>query len=180
MSARIVDACCLINLYASGKPMEIVGALGTEFFVPERVRSEALTIHKPDEEDAAGFVAEPIDLTEALQAGAIRQCRVDGPKENEAFVRYARELDDGEAACLAIAKRRGWTVATDDRKAIRVATAQRIAVVTTPELVHKWVETAKPEESKVCEVLRNIESFARFRPGKSAKLYPWWTRVVGR
>jgi len=180
MSARIVDACCLINLYASRKPVEMLRALGGEFFVPDQVRREALTIRRPDANDDTRYVSETIDLTEALDAGVIRECRVQDHGEREEFVRYAVELDDGEAACLAIAKRRGWIVATDDKKAIRLATAQQIGVVTTPELVHDWAERAKPGSDEVTETLRNIESFARFRLGKSARYYRWWTELVGR
>ncbi len=185
MSARIIDACCLINLYASRKPVEIVRAFGGEFFVPDRVSNEALTIRKPDEDkpaedNAAKYLAEPIDLTEASDAGVIQGCRIEGQTENEHFVRYAMQLDDGEAACLAIAKRRGGRIVTDDKKAIRLATAEQIGVVTTGELVHHWAEVAKPKDDEVAEALRNIELFAHFRLGKSAKYYPWWTRMIGR
>ena len=180
MPARIVDACCLINLYASEKPIEIVRAFGAEFFVPDRVRGEALTIRRPAEDDVAKYVSEPIDLTEALDASILQECRVEGRTENEDFVRYAMELDDGEAACLAIAKQRGWVVATDDRKAIRLATAERIDVITTPELMHRWAEVAKPKDEEVAEALRRIERFARFRLGKSAKHSQWWATLIGR
>ncbi len=180
MSARIVDACCLINLYASRKPVEIVRAFGREFFVPDRVSNEALTIRKPDEDDATKYLSEPIDLTEALGAGVIQECRIEGQAENEHLVRYAVQLDDGEAACLAIAKRRGGIIVTDDKKAIRLATAEQIVVVTTSELVHHWAEAAKPKDDEVAEALRNIELFAHFRLGRSAKCYQWWTRVIGR
>ncbi len=180
MSARIVDACCLINLYASRKLVEIVRAFGGEFFLPDRVSNEALTIRKPDEDDVTKYLSETIDLTEASDAGVIQECRIEGQAENEHFVRFAMQVDDGEAACLAIAKRRGGTIVTDDKKAIRLATAEQIAVVTTPELVHHWAEAAKPKDDEVVEALRNIELFAHFRLGRSAKYYQWWTRMIGR
>ena len=180
MAERIVDACCLINLYASGRFVEIVRAQGGQFFVPERVQAEALSIRKPDAEDATKQVAEPIDLTAALETGVIQQCRVEGRAENEHFVRYATQLDDGEAACLAIAKRRGWTIATDDKKAIRMATTEEVAVITTPELLYRWVETTAPHESRIAQVLRNVERFAHFRLGRTASHYRWWTRLAGR
>jgi predicted nucleic acid-binding protein len=180
MPKRIVDACCLINLYASRKPVEILQALGGEFFVPERVLDEALTIRRPDEEEADAFVREPIDLTEAIRAGAVRECRVEGRVEFEYFVRYAMELADGEAACLTIAKARGWIIATDDKKAIRMATAEEVAVITTPELLHQWVESARPDRPDAAEAIRNIQLLARFRPAGSAAHYEWWMNLAGR
>ena len=180
MPKRIVDACCLINLYASRKPVEILQASSGEFFVPEQVRNQALMIRKPDEEEADAFIREPIDLTEAIEAGAIRECRVEGQMEIEYFVRYAMELDDGEATCLAIAKARGWMIATDDKKAIRMAIAEEVAAITTPELLHEWVESAEPNEPDAAEAIRNVQLLARFRPGRSATHRDWWMNLAGR
>ena len=180
MPARIIDACCLINLYASGKPIEVIRAFGGDFFIPRQVRNEALMIRKRDEEDGTNYVSEPIDLSKALGAGDICECQVEERIENDYFVRYAMELDDGEAACMAIAKCRGWAIATDDRKAIRLAKSEEVGVVTTPELVYRWAKIAKPKDSEVAQALRNIELFARFRLGESAAHYRWWMQLVGR
>jgi len=43
MADQIVDACCLINLYASGRDARILQAC-RGVFVPDHVRGEALTI----------------------------------------------------------------------------------------------------------------------------------------
>ena len=180
MPEKIVDACCLINLYAAGNTLRILTVFGGELHVHELVKNEALGIRKPDDEEPERLVPGTIDLTEALEAGLLRECRLEGPSEAEDFVRFASVLDDGEAACLAIAKSRGWSVATDDRKAIRVATEAEVATITTPELVRCWVDATKPADDEIADALRRIERLARFRPRRASPWFEWWVEMVER
>lgn len=173
MAECIFDACCLINLYASGKEISIIQACG-DFYVSEQVQHESLRIRKVDKDDPTKLVSEEIDLRSAIAARQIHQCQLDGEDELDAFVQFATELDDGEASCLAIAKSRRWTVATDDRKARRIASENGIALASTAELIHKWVNAMSPDEATVVELLRRIERLARFRPRRSDPLYEWW------
>ena len=173
MSERIIDACCLINLYASGKESSIFQACG-EFWVPTQVRSEALRIRRVDEDDPTRLVPQDIDLGDAIAAGYIQPCQLEGPDEVDAFVRFAMQLDDGEASCLSIAMSRGWTVATDDRKARRIASENGIALISTPELVQRWVDATSPSGAAISELLGKIERFARFRPRRADPLHDWW------
>ena len=99
--------------------------------------------------------------------------------ETALFVALAAEIDDGEAATLAIARERGLDVATDDRKARRVA--QRLNLpepVRTSRLLHDYCSAANLPESEVAEVLRATEQRARFRPPVSDPLHPWWTKAL--
>jgi hypothetical protein len=173
MSERIIDACCLINVYASGKEASILQASG-KFHVPDEVRNEALRIRRVDDDDPTRLVPQDIDLGDAIAAGYIKSCQLDGQDELDAFVRYAMELDDGEASCLAIAASRNWTVATDDRKARRIASENGITLTSTPELIQKWVAETSPVEATIVESLRSIERFARFRPRRTDPLHGWW------
>ncbi|MCH8044504.1 MAG: hypothetical protein IID44_12365 [Planctomycetes bacterium] len=161
MPGKIVDACCLINVYASGRPLPILRSLGGDLFLSDVVRGEALSIRCRDVdnegEDVGSLVPEAIDLSAAFQAGLIQECQVEGESETESFVNFAMELDDGEAASLAIAKCRGWTVATDDRKAMRVAQSHGIPTLTTPEIIKIWAEDARAKDEDIAEVLRNIQ-----------------------
>jgi hypothetical protein len=110
MSERIIDACCLINFYATGTEDSIFQACGG-FRIPAQVKNEALRIRRFDEEDPTRLVPQDIDLGDAISAGLIQTCQLEGQDELDAFVRFAMGLDDGEASCLAIAMSRGWTVA---------------------------------------------------------------------
>lgn len=177
MADQIVDACCLINLYASGKIQEIIPACGGSFYVPQEVQNESLSIRQPDPSDSAILIPVPIDLSEAISQGLIQGCQLAGAAENESYVEFASYLDDGEASSLAIAKSRGWILATDDRKAIRIATEAGVPVITTPELVDRWMNSAHPTADELAVAIRGIERFARFRPRRTSPLYDWWTRL---
>jgi len=179
MAERIIDACCLINLCACGEEADVFRACG-EFYVPDQVLGEALRIRRVDDDDPTRLVLQEIDLGDAIAAGHIQKCQLEGQDELDAFVRFAMELDDGEASCLATARSREWTVATDDRKARRIASENGIALISTPELIQKWVNAASPDEATAVELLRRIERFARFRPRRSDPLYGWWIGLSDR
>ena len=176
MSELIVDACCLINLYATGTEDRIFQVCG-EVWVPAQVQNEALRIRCIDEDHPTRLVSQDIDLDDAIAAGYIRTCQVEGQDELDAFVRFAMQLDDGEACCLAIAMSRGWTVATDDRKARRIASENGIELISTAELIQRWVDAVSASEGAVADVLKKIELFAKFRPRRTDPLYGWWTGI---
>jgi len=53
MSDQIVDACCLINLYASGQIQAMIPACGGSFHLSEQVQRESLMIRQVDPADAS-------------------------------------------------------------------------------------------------------------------------------
>jgi len=180
MADEIVDACCLINLYAVGDDFcSLLRATGSSFHVPQTVADEALNVCRPDEEDDEKTVKEEIDLSPAVEAQLIQLCDLQTPRENLLFVQFAAELSDGEAICLAIAQSRGWIVATDDRKAQRLAGQSGIAAVTTPELIKRWVDAESIVDAEVREVLQRIRRCARFIPRKGSPLFEWWMDRLG-
>ncbi len=175
MPDAIIDACCLINLYATDRAAEILAACGGSFYVSTQVRAESLSIRRPDESDPRQLVAVPLDLAAALAAGQIQSCQLEGSAEQAAYVAFVTELDDGEASCLAIAQSRGWTVATDDRKAIRMAKEAGILVITTPELLKRWAEATQATPEEIAATLEQIEQYARFRrPRMDSPGANWW------
>ena len=94
-----------------------------------------------DPAQPGGVITVPADLTPFLASGLLTLCQPDDPQEQARFIHYAAQFrSDGEAMCLAIAEARGWTVATDDRKAIRVAGQAGLTVMSCPELVKAWAD----------------------------------------
>ena len=174
MPDQIVDACCLINVYASGNPLEILRALAGEVFVPDVVKHESLFIRREDDQDKSVLISQAIDLSDALADGVLRECKLESEQEADEFVRLASILDDGEAACMALAKCRSWIVATDDRKALRVAQAEGVPTITTPEIIKRWADSRSIEVGGLTDVVRKIERYAKFIPHKNAVLFSWW------
>ena len=181
MSDAIVDSCCVINLYAAGDLPAILPTLGQRLHVPAKVLEETMYIREREggkSTEEAKLVPRAVDLTAVLEAGLLHRCDLEGGEELALFVRLAAVVDDGEAACLAVAKSRGWTLATDDRKGRREAAALGVPVVTTPELVKMWADATSASVVEVARLLQNIQTYARFAPHKSMPLRQWWIDML--
>lgn len=168
MSANelVVDACVLINVYGSGRVEEVVEANGVELLAAEEAAAEGLYVEREGQQ-------EPIDVAALVAEKTLLIVTVTGP-EVATMVDYASEVDEGEAATLAIATHRRIPVATDDRGALRFISRRTLGltVVRTSDLMLKWARGRTREEIGV--VLRRIESDARFRPGATDPNKAWW------
>ncbi len=174
----ILDACCVINLYATGYIEEILSSLPPEVAVAAYVHEEeTLSIFAGPEEDVEQS-KEQIDLQPLIERGLITVVSVESEDEEIAFVNLSVELDDGEAATGAIAINRNWAIATDDGKAIRILTrdARYIQLVSTLVLIRYWADTTAPPFHIVQELLKRVRLRARYRPGRGHLLYDWWLR----
>lgn len=101
------------------------------------------------------------------------------PSERVAFAESAQQIDDGEAATLAVEIRRG--LGLHDRRPEGLTTGlgcdPSIELVTTPALLHGWaVEYDEPAE-RVADVLHRIERRARFVPPHSDPHRDWWSAI---
>lgn len=175
--SRIVDSCCTINLYAAGNLITLLPAIGAEWHIAEKVVTETLYIRRPDPDDASTLVREPINLRPALDAGVLLPCNAT-EDESALFVELATLMDDGEAMCLAIAQSRNWTLATDDRKARRIAGERGVLVVTTAEIVKNWADVTGADDAVIATLLQNIQRFARFVPHRTMPLHEWWVGIA--
>jgi hypothetical protein len=180
MADSVIDSCCVINLYAAADLHTVVPPLAHRFHVPAQVLDETQYIRQPDPADPGNLVRRKVELTPALDAGLLHRCDLDGPEELGLFVQFAATLDDGEAACLAIAKVRGWTLATDDRKGRREAAGLGVPVVTTPELLKTWADATQADAAAVAGLLRNVQEFARFVPHHTMPLHAWWIKMLAK
>ncbi|MEZ6069462.1 MAG: hypothetical protein R3C10_04130 [Pirellulales bacterium] len=172
MSDKIVDSCTLINLYGSARPLDILGACGGMHVTPQ-VRKESLGIRADDPENPGELLSASIDLNAAIEKGLLTTCELSA-REFELMVAYARELDDGEASSLAIAQVRGWRLASDDKKARRIAKEDGIIVISTAELVHHWSLQARLSDTEIAAALRAIARYARFTPPADDSCAEWW------
>jgi len=178
----LLDACSLLNLYATGHFERILRESDFRFAVVDYVmRTEALHVLKggagPDAGERVG-----VDLQPAVDAGLLAVVEVTGTAEAETFLDLAIHLDDGEARTLAISSNRGWAVATDDRKARRIAAiaAPEVPLWGTLELVKRWAERTGLSSTEIRDILLNIRERGNFVPGKQDTLLPWWHSVIGR
>jgi hypothetical protein len=181
MSDAVIDACCVIDVCASGQPEAILAASALRWFIPAAVIGEARYLHRPSPDDPTRLVPVPLDLSPFLTAGLLTVCDLAGEEELKHFVQLATLFrSDGEAACLAIAKSRGWALATDDRKVRREAANLAVPVLTTAELVKSWADATGAGEADIARLLRDIQTFARFIPHKTMPLHSWWVDMAAK
>ena len=181
MTAVILDACGMINLYASGRFIQILSALKRDWYLPSAAFRETQTYRQPDSEDPEKLVAVAIDLGPAISSGVLRLCDCDDEREIQLNVELASRIgDDGESMGLAIAACRGWSVMTDDKKPRRIAGELGVPVFGTPEIMRQWATGARPAANELSQILGAIERFSNYRPGPRAAQYKWWIKSMGR
>lgn len=185
-----VDACCLINLLAADcvlpKPSTQKKrskdspqphgshSLGLVLHVPDIVAVESMYILQPDHDDPAKLLKSPIDLGPYFANGTLSKCEIEAGDETALFVGFARKLDDGEAACVAIAKNRSWLLATDDRPATSLAVQVGATVLSTSNLLKLWATNTKATKTEIGNALLNVQRFARFVPRPNSPDSAWW------
>ena len=183
MSDLAVDACCLLNLIAAGNILPRIGDTPSEqagllleavLHVPATVANEALYVLHPDEDDADKLVKCELDIDRLIEAGVLHGCDLQSGDESELFIQLAVRLDDGEAACLAIAKSRSWVLATDDRVARKLAYELEVLTVGTAELVKRWAELSAAGDDLIAQTITNIQRFAKFSPRAGSPDADWW------
>jgi len=175
----VIDACCLIDLLVSGHLEVILRSTGHTWHLPDAVRAEIQFIRQHDPVRPGSFVSAQVDLSPHLNTGLLTACQRADTHEQDLFVQYAaRFRSDGEAMCLAIAQSRGWSVATDDRKAIRVAQQVGLAVVSCPELIKAWADATRPGAATIVQVLSDIQTLAQFRPNSTMLQSAWWFKQL--
>lgn len=138
------------------------------------VLNESLYVRQPCKDDPDKLVPKEVDLHPLIEGGILEVTEPTGSAEQELFMHLAGIIDDGEAACMAIAYNRDCVLATDDRRAIKVATEMNVSIVTTPDLIKRWVEYTSPEPLQVMDIIQCIERYGRFRPHPSSPHAKWW------
>jgi predicted nucleic acid-binding protein len=170
----LLDACIAINLDAAGRADDIAKVLNIRFLmVPQaarefgeiRIEDEVSVVSRRIDDGSEHLVAEVVSLTDA---------------EVVAYVELARDIDDGEAATVAVARARSLTMATDDRKARRVINEIGLpAPINTTTLLHDYSTTGRISRLEIGEMLRRIRDHANYIPRHADHNYAWWMAEIG-
>lgn len=168
----VLDACVCINLAAAVPLGSVPRLLARPVVVVAQAAAEALFLHDVVEEE---HVRTAIDLS-GLDEVALT------PGELATYVALARRLDDGEAASLAVAHHRGWSIATDDRVARRAGQELSPApdVVLTSSLLRTCAESLGVDRAALGHMLRSVETRASFVPPRDDPNRGWWHSALGR
>ncbi|MBD2626561.1 hypothetical protein [Trichormus variabilis] len=171
----ILDACCVLNLCATGHFLAILKSLPAEIVVTVVQERELNTLQRLQEEENDAV----LEFEEAIQKGLLKVVDFESEEEEESFVNYTVDLDDGESATCALAFHRGWAIETDDKGAIRFIqqTASYIQILSTPEIIKHWSAVANINSSTLRDVLKAIRFKANYSPPNDHPLRNWWTNA---
>ncbi len=175
-SCIILDACCLINLCASGEMHEIIKCIPESIAISSYVKErEVLTIFDGPPDNVRAIRKE-IDLNPLTESGLLIVAKPENDAEKQTYVNFAFEMDDGEAMTGALAIHRNWALATDDKKVVNYFSRNtlEVPIISTLELIKHWVDVTNPASENVCTVLMNVRLKARYEPDKNHTLYQWW------
>ena len=176
----LLDASCLLNLYATGRLRDMASAAPNQYgvasFVLER---EALYIRVLDS-NADREESEAIDLSLLVKEGVIEVFYLTGDEEQSTFVDLASQVDDGEAITGSIAIHRGHSVATDDHKARRVLSERdpALPLVSTLALLSEWAQGTNASNSELRESMEAMRSRSSYIPNRGDPLYEWWREIM--
>jgi hypothetical protein len=175
MPDAAIDACCLIDLLASGEAEAILRASGFTWHLPSAVQGEVQYRRQHDPARPGKTIHVSVDWSALIASGLLTVCSPQTQQELDQFTHYATIFgSDDEAMCLALAQERRWVVATDDRRAIRVAQQAGLTVVSCPQLVKAWAVATGPDQAALNKVLQDIQVLAQFAPNPSMPEYRWW------
>ena len=174
----VLDACCILNLCASGHLIEIIRSIPAQVVVTQVVRDkELLTLQRLVEE--ANEELNPFEEAIDKELITVEDFKSEG--EEETFVYYAFELgDDGESASGAIAVHRQWAIATDDKRAISFfqREAPQLEILSTLDIIKHWSETEKVSLVRLRSVLTAIRIRGRYIPPRNHPLLRWWEEAM--
>jgi hypothetical protein len=181
MPDAAIDACCLIDLLASGQAEAILRACGFAWHLPAAVQAEVQFRRQYDPSQPGKIMPIPVDLSPMIPSGLLAVCSPRTQQELDQFTHYATIFrSDGEAMCLALAGERKWIVATDDRRVIRIAQQAGLTVVSCPELVESWADAARPDRAALNKVLQDIRVLAQFKPNPTMPECQWWVDELAK
>lgn len=174
----ILDACCLINLYATGYMKSILESIPKQVAVATYVRDVEVTrIYSGPSEDITKET-ELINFQPFIDERLLQVVCPENEAEENTVVNFSSvaALDSGEAITSAIAIHRQWSMATDDRAAISFFMRKMpyLHLLSTLDILKYWSDTTCPQLTVIAIMLENIQIRAKYKPHYKHHLYGWW------
>lgn len=175
-SLTLLDACTVVNVYATRHMESVLTSIGGSVAVVDVVERESQYVFRGGSGDDARE-REPIDLQPCIAQGNLAVIGAASEEELLTFVDLTQELDDGEAMTAALAIHRGYTVVTDDRKAIRVLKRETVEHRSTLDLIKTWSDSRSMDTDALRSVLINLRERGNYYPSRAHPLKSWWDTI---
>ncbi len=178
-SVLLLDACSLLNLYASRHLGEILKTLPARFAVVERVMCETLYVQRGGTGEDADK-RDPVEIAPLIEQCLLRVLSFETEQEMTVFLEFATQLDDGEAMTCALAYIHGYDVVTDDKKALRLLGrhASHLVRYGTLDVLQAWADEGDVSDMILRTTLKDIRERASYFPGTSHPRYSWWANLL--
>lgn len=179
MTARIlvVDACCLLNLLATGRELELAVALDATFLVTPQAHGETRYLCGPPDPDVDGQPPTqiPVELSPLMQAQRL-EVHALSEADAEAFIACASHLRDADASSVALAATRHVPLASDDGKVKKIARRlyPEMEVISTLQIIREAVEHVGIVGEPLKQLLQDLCTRGNFSPPRRDPARAWF------
>ncbi len=176
----VIDACCLLNLLATLREVEITQALAVSWVIPESARAEVNHLRTPPDE-AGERHRVVVDLVPLERAGLLETRALDD-EWLDAFVTCAAHLNDADAACVALAATMDVPLATDDPRERRVAKElyDSLQIKSTLEFLQRAANVLELDDSTLAQIAYDLRWRGNFLPPRRDPLGSWFARHLAQ
>jgi predicted nucleic acid-binding protein len=178
MSDYLLDACALVNLYCGWGGLKELQDFGASWSIGDTALKEAMFVR--DFDANGGIHKVTLDPAAVVANGNLQVLSLRDAGEHASLIEFAMELDDGEAQALSLALHRKRVLVTDDRPAVRVASAPHVVVQTMgmPEILMAWGNTNTECRRRLPEVVRRVSVLGAFQLKNNPPHYRWWQTLL--
>jgi predicted nucleic acid-binding protein len=148
-----------------------------QFGICSVVKNESIYLRATD----LNAPPEEVKLEAFLESNRLTVFELSSDEEKELYVDYATQLDDGEAMSLALVYSRGFSMASDDRKARRLFTEEigdLKRLLSTSQVLKEWSEEVGMNTADVKQILTDVSRRGRFFPNSADPYFEWWSRAI--
>ncbi len=170
----VIDACSSLNLFASGRPVDIAKAANLRLLVLPEVEAEAKhLLGEPDEDGARA--EDPIDWKAFLAAGVAESTLLPDEALPE-LIALASRLTDVDARCVALANHLKIGLLSDDGKVRKVFSASGgVGLRSTVSTIREAATALPLDPATVRAMFDRIRERARFEPPRKDPDYAWYS-----
>ena len=175
----VADACTTLNLLATRHEVALLQALGWSLLEPSQVQGQARFLSSPPDEDGHR-TREPASVDALTQARLLETVELGTDAELDAFVEAAAQIDDADAACIALAGVRALPLLTDDKKERRIARDlfPQIELISTLGLVHDGTTALDWPTEKLKKLVYSLRWRGNFAPPRGDPHAQWYADLL--
>ena len=169
----VIDACSSLNLFASGRPIDIARAANLQLLVLPEVEAEAKHLFGEPDEDGVR-PEDPIDWKAFLASGVATSTSF--PAEAlPTLITLASQLTDVDAKCVALASHLKLGLLSDDGKVRKVfTTSGGVGLRSTVSTIREAAAVIPLDKPTVRAIFARIRERARFEPSRRDPDHAWY------